>query len=114
MSDEENGFRRNVGGYSGTAGDDLAYSSGRKFTTLDRDNDSCHLYYAAHYYGAWWCGGCAEFNLNGDDYMIRASGRNNQVDISAEMVISQERVHNHKNKQIIVCRKSLDDGYREY
>ncbi|KAK3774246.1 hypothetical protein RRG08_050751 [Elysia crispata] len=65
IADEENGYRLNVGDYSGTAGDDLAYSNGRKFTTLDRDNDSFHVNCANHHSGAWWYGVCAHSNLNG-------------------------------------------------
>ena len=51
-----------VSGYTGTAGDSLAYHNGLQFSTKDRDNDNnC----AQQFHGAWWFGGCFRSNLNG-------------------------------------------------
>ena len=56
-----------VSGYSGTAGDSLAYHNGRRFSTRDQDNDvwsnNCASYYWSR--GAWWYGSCWTSNLNG-------------------------------------------------
>ena len=52
-----------VGGYSGTAGDSLAYHNGTKFITIDSDNwaNSCAL----RWHGAWWFNACFYSHLNG-------------------------------------------------
>ena len=55
-----------VSGYSGTAGDSLAYHNFRQFTTKDRDNDPWgggHC--AVKYTGAWWFNLCHHSDLNG-------------------------------------------------
>ncbi|XP_055600769.1 ficolin-2-like [Uranotaenia lowii] len=55
-----------LGQYSGTAGDSLSYSLGKKFSTLDADNDSFGTTNCAvAKTGAWWYGSCSESNLNG-------------------------------------------------
>ena len=67
VSDEQARYRLEVGSYSGTAGDSLAYHNNMAFSTNDRDNDLC-LYTcncAVSYTGAWWYGGCFKSNLNG-------------------------------------------------
>ena len=67
VSDEQARYRLEVGSYSGTAGDSLAYHNNMAFSTKDRDNDLC-LYTcncAVSYTGAWWYGGCFKSNLNG-------------------------------------------------
>ena len=62
-------YTLNVGGYSGTAGDNLEYGHpliGMKFSTKDNDNDnherggSC----AIDYKGAWWFNNCMQTHLN--------------------------------------------------
>jgi len=66
IGDEQAQYRLEVGSYSGTAGDTLAYHNNMAFTTKDRDNDkytgtNC----AVRYTGAWWYKYCYESNLNG-------------------------------------------------
>ena len=39
IGDSSTDYTITVGGYSGDAGDSLAYHNGRKFSTKDRDND---------------------------------------------------------------------------
>ena len=53
-----------VSGYSGTAGDSLAYHNRGKFSTKDNDNDQLSGN-CAKTFGAWWQKNCYECNLNG-------------------------------------------------
>ncbi|ELT96124.1 hypothetical protein CAPTEDRAFT_130385, partial [Capitella teleta] len=62
-------------GYSGTAGDSLAYSNGTQFTTFDADNDlrlggNC----ASAFRGAFWYHNCHTANPNGE-YLSIAFGQ---------------------------------------
>ena len=57
VGDSVSKYTLSVSGYSGTAGDSLAYQNGHKFSTRDQDNDAdshtgsnC----AQAYIGAWW------------------------------------------------------------
>ena len=68
VSNEEDGYRLHVSGYTGDAGDALSGSDRMRFSTRDRDNDlwaenSC----AVQLQGAWWYGGgrCSPGRLNG-------------------------------------------------
>ncbi|KAL9967881.1 hypothetical protein ACROYT_G026184 [Oculina patagonica] len=66
IGDEQAQYRLEVGSYSGSAGDALAYHKNMAFSTKDRDNDrrsddNC----AAQFTGAWWYNDCIMSNLNG-------------------------------------------------
>ncbi|XP_065063905.1 fibrinogen-like protein 1 [Rhopilema esculentum] len=64
ISDEADGYRLHVGTYRGNAGDSLGYSSNRKFSTYDRDNDIHEKNCAVATKGAWWFGKCKNAHLN--------------------------------------------------
>lgn len=58
-SEQESYELKELGTYSGTAGDAFAEQVGQKFTTLDRDNDNSKLHNCAKlWHGAWWFGYC--------------------------------------------------------
>ena len=66
VGDSASKYILSVSGYSGTAGDSLAWHNGQKFSTRDQDNDahsggSC----AQAYKGGWWYSACHHSNLNG-------------------------------------------------
>ena len=66
ISNEADGYRLAIGGYSGTAGDALIYHSNMKFSTKDRDHDLRKNVNCAYtYQGAWWFNECYHSNLNG-------------------------------------------------
>jgi len=62
ISPESDNYAISVSGYSGTAGDALAYHNGKPFTTKDRDHDN---HCAVTSTGAWWYDYCFHSNLNG-------------------------------------------------
>ncbi|XP_043205498.1 microfibril-associated glycoprotein 4-like [Amphibalanus amphitrite] len=66
VSDEADGYRLTVEGYSGDAGDSLSAHSGLRFSTRDRDQDdwlygSC----ARTRRSGWWFRDCGPASLNG-------------------------------------------------
>ena len=66
VGDSTTGYVLNVSGYSGNAGDRLAYHNGHRFTTYDKDNDGVNYNCAVAYRGGWWYYGCHHSNLNGE------------------------------------------------
>ncbi|XP_063435720.1 ryncolin-4-like [Mytilus trossulus] len=54
-----------ISGYSGDAGDSMAYQNRMKFSTKDKDNDNYRGSCAVKFKGAWWYKGCHYSNLNG-------------------------------------------------
>ena len=65
VGDEQVQYRLEVGSYSGTAGDSLAYHNNMAFSTKDRDNGRGGGHCAVSYTGAWWYKYCLHSNLNG-------------------------------------------------
>ncbi|XP_078676401.1 ficolin-2-like [Branchiostoma floridae x Branchiostoma belcheri] len=67
VSDEEDGYRLHISGYSGTAGDSMAYSNGMKFSTVDRDNDAHSSFHCSQQraQAGWWFNQCSRSFLNG-------------------------------------------------
>ena len=66
VSDGSTEYILTVGGYSGTAGDSLAYHNGLRFSTRDNDNDDASAGSCAQVFtGAWWYRSCYYSNLNG-------------------------------------------------
>ena len=63
--DSSRKYQLNVAGYSGDAGDSMAYHSGKNFTTKDQDNDIYSGACAIQFKGGWWYGACHHSNLNG-------------------------------------------------
>ncbi|XP_037785652.1 microfibril-associated glycoprotein 4-like [Penaeus monodon] len=61
----EDNFQLNVSGYSGTAGDSMAYHSGNNFSTVDKDVDAASWNCAYYFPGGWWYAACLSANLNG-------------------------------------------------
>jgi len=66
-----------VAGYSGDAGDALlnpSWSSNRKFSTRDFDNDQCFGGFdyncAAGYEGGWWYACCSASNINHNNITV--------------------------------------------
>ena len=59
VADAADNFRIHIGGYSGNAGDAMAYHNGMRFSTYDRDNDmDVYGNCAGQYWGAFWFNNC--------------------------------------------------------
>ncbi|XP_066296425.1 microfibril-associated glycoprotein 4-like [Branchiostoma lanceolatum] len=80
IGDESTDYTLNIGGYSGNAGDSMAYSHGYKFSATDVDNDMAgSVHCAQSLSGGWWYNNCALSVLNGpyfqqEDYHGTATG----------------------------------------
>ena len=66
IASESNGYRLNLDGYAGDAGDAMAYHNGKRFSTYDHDNDSSPFNCAQDKVGGWWYNNCYQSNLNGE------------------------------------------------
>ncbi|XP_078662078.1 fibrinogen-like protein 1 [Branchiostoma floridae x Branchiostoma belcheri] len=70
VSGESDGYRLQISGYSGNAGDSMtsgrASNNGEKFSTLDRDNDPAGRHCSQlRSGGGWWFKDCGFSSLNG-------------------------------------------------
>ncbi|XP_052706779.1 uncharacterized protein LOC128182222 [Crassostrea angulata] len=62
---ESEKYKLSVGGYSGTAGDSLAYHNGMKFSTRDQDNDTWKKQACSvERQGGWWFKSCIDAHVN--------------------------------------------------
>ena len=68
VGDSSSKYTLTVSGYSGTAGDSLAYHNGQRFSTRDQDNDPSSVHCAFESQGAWWHRTCFYSNLNANYY----------------------------------------------
>jgi len=68
VGNESTGYRLNIRGYSGTAGDQLSDADGMKFSTRDRDNDIWDYHCAADVMygngGGFWYKSCGSVFIN--------------------------------------------------
>ena len=78
IGDEQAQYLLEVGSYSGTAGDSLAYHNNGAFSTKGRDNDRWSSNCAVHRTGAWWYKSCHYSNLNGK-YLGNVQGNSKGV-----------------------------------
>ena len=62
---EDNKYQLRISGYSGTAGNGLDCLNGKKFSTLDNDNENLRFNRAYHVKGGWWHYGCGNSHPNG-------------------------------------------------
>ena len=66
VGSEAEKYKLLIGGYSGDAGDSMAYHNGMKFSTKDNDNDPASAAHCAIVWsGGWWYNTCHQANLNG-------------------------------------------------
>ena len=65
VGDASTNYTLNIGTFSGTAGDSLAYHNNTAFSAMDRDNDECSCDCANLWKGGWWYSNCIHSNLNG-------------------------------------------------
>ncbi len=65
VGSEQEKYKLLIGGYSGNAGDSMAYHNGWKFTTKDNDNDLNSANCAHSFRGGWWYKNCHDTNPNG-------------------------------------------------
>ena len=65
ISNEADGYRLKIGGFSGNAGDSMLYHNGMKFSTKDQDNNMSSRNCAEYFQGAWWFNSCYMSHLNG-------------------------------------------------
>ena len=66
VGDSASKYILSVSGYSGTAGNSLAWQNRQKFSTRDQDNDATGRENCAQTFkGAWWYAACHDSNLNG-------------------------------------------------
>jgi len=75
IGDEQAQYRLEVGSYSGTAGDSLAYHNNMAFSTKDRDSGRVSNNCAVEFTGAWWYYNCHHSNLNGQYLGDKHHGR---------------------------------------
>ncbi|XP_053668005.1 microfibril-associated glycoprotein 4-like [Anopheles marshallii] len=91
---------KELGNYSGTAGDSLRFSNAAKFSTFDVDNDTGDNSCAVQFTGAWWYNSCHYINLNGK-YL-----RGNTTKYAAGMVWVTFRGYNYalKSSKMMIRR----------
>ncbi|CAH3032796.1 unnamed protein product [Porites lobata] len=111
IGDEQVKYRLDVGSYSGTAGDSLAWHNNEAFSTKDRDNDRWDsIHCAVSFIGAWWYSGCHNSNLNGK-YLGNTSKRhvksaNNSREAKTTAVLIKE-IHNILSEgRIRLCKST--------
>ena len=79
IGNEQAKYQLEVGSYSGTAGDSLAWHNNMAFSTKDRDNDRWSSNCAVSCTGTWWYKSCFYSNLNGR-YVGNVKGNGKGVD----------------------------------
>lgn len=65
VASRDEGFRLDIGNYSGNASDALDYQNHMEFSAIDVDRDISNTHCAGNYEGGWWFSHCQHANLNG-------------------------------------------------
>lgn len=65
IGSRHDGYRLDLGGYSGNASNALDYQNHMQFSSIDVDRDISNSHCAGNYEGGWWFSHCQHANLNG-------------------------------------------------